>query len=77
VKIASTVRRGEVGVLEPSRPGLLPYSGHKAKALEPQGSFVPRHMVRAGLLEPQSPMMEAHVLWQNAWSQSLSVPRMK
>jgi hypothetical protein len=33
VKIASTVRRGGVGALEPSRPGLLPYSIDTLKML--------------------------------------------
>jgi len=55
----------------------MPRKRAKGQSVVASGSRVPRHMVRAGLLEPQSPRMEAHVLWQNAWSQSLSVSRMK
>jgi len=34
-------------------------------------------MVRATLLEPQPPMMEVHILWENACNQGLSVLRIK
>jgi hypothetical protein len=47
-------------------PASSPTASKRPKRCSLRLSLVPRHMVRAGLLEPQSPMMEAHVLWQNA-----------
>jgi hypothetical protein len=44
----------------------MPRKRAQDQSVVASGSQVPRHRVRAGLLEPQSPRMEVHILWQNA-----------
>ena len=44
----------------------MPRKRAQGQSVVASGSRVPRHRVRAGLLEPQPPMMQVHVLWQNA-----------
>jgi len=55
----------------------MPRKRAQGQSVVASGSQVPRHRVRAALLEPQSPRMQVHILWQNAWSQSLPVLKTK
>jgi hypothetical protein len=41
-------------------------AGEKRKRCSLRLSLVPCNKVRAGLPEPQPPMMEVHILWQSA-----------
>ena len=69
VKIASTVRRGEVGVLEPSRPGLLPYSHRELTDDRVRGWRDPRGRSKATLLKVQLTVVE-----NGAYGQASEVP---